>query len=67
LCGQTGDGGPPIRLRGATHGTVSASLIALPCPPGRGTYLHAQGPPDQTPFADCSDLLGKLFDPADGV
>jgi hypothetical protein len=67
LCGQTGDGGPPICLRGETHGTVSASLIALPFPPGRGTYLHAQGPPDRTPFADYSGLLGELLAPADGA
>jgi uncharacterized protein with NRDE domain len=62
LCGQTGkDGAPPICLRGKERGTVSSSIIALLWPRARSVYLHAQGPPDRTPYADCSDLLKKMM------
>ena len=58
LCGQTGNGGPPICLRLGDRGTVSSSIL-VPRPPG-GVYLHAQGPPDRTPYADYSELLREI-------
>jgi uncharacterized protein with NRDE domain len=60
LCAQTGDGGPPICFRKKDRGTVSSTIVALRQPPGQGTYLHAQGPPDHTPYSDCSHLLREL-------
>jgi hypothetical protein len=58
LCGQTGNGGPPICLHGEQGGTVSSSIIVLRPRLHESTYLHAQGPPDRTPYADYSELLG---------
>jgi uncharacterized protein with NRDE domain len=67
LCGQTGDGGtPPICLRGPERGTVSSSILALRRPPARGIYLHAQGPPDCTAYADYSALLDRLRETPEG-
>jgi hypothetical protein len=63
LCGQTGNGSPPICLRGATRGTVSSSAVALRNPLERSTYLHAQGPPDRTPYADYSHLFPEMMRP----
>jgi uncharacterized protein with NRDE domain len=60
LCGQAGTDGPPICLRGEGRGTVSSSVVALRSPLERSTYLHAQGPPDLTPYADYSHLLRQL-------
>jgi hypothetical protein len=60
LCAQCGEGGPPICLHGKDRGTVSSSLLALPADLARGTYLHAQGPPDRVPYEDCSSLLAEL-------
>lgn len=61
LCGQTGHGSAPaICLRGKTRGTVSSSILALRWPRSGSLYLHAQGPPDQTPYADYSHLLHQL-------
>jgi hypothetical protein len=60
LSGQTGNGNPPMCLRGEKGGTVSSSIVALKTPLGRSSYWHAQGPPDRTPFADVSDLLKQL-------
>lgn len=60
LCGQTGNGDPPICLHGEKGGTVSSSLIALRNPLGQSTWLHAQGPPDRTPFGDLSFLFRQL-------
>ncbi|MBL8800158.1 MAG: NRDE family protein [Planctomycetia bacterium] len=60
LCAQTGNPDPPICLRGDLGGTVSSSIIALR-PPGKpSVYLHAQGPPDATPYQDYSHLLHEL-------
>lgn len=53
LCGQTG--APPMCLRGEDRGTVSSGLIAIG--PGNIVFLHAQGSPDVTPYADYSQLL----------
>jgi uncharacterized protein with NRDE domain len=59
LCPQRGD--PPICIRGARGGTTSSSIIALRQPLDRGIYLHAQGPPDVTPYVDYSHLLAELM------
>ncbi|MBM4070549.1 MAG: NRDE family protein [Planctomycetes bacterium] len=58
LCGRTEP--PPICLRGDDRGTVSSTLLALAPTLLRGRFLHAQGPPDRTPFADLSHLLRQL-------
>lgn len=58
LCGQRED--PPICLRGPERGTVSSSIVALRSPRSRSLYLHAQGPPDCTPYVDVSSLLREL-------
>jgi uncharacterized protein with NRDE domain len=68
LCAQTGNGGPPICLRGKQGGTVSSTILVLRPPPARGLYLHAQGPPDRTPYADYSFLLTQIIPlPATGT
>lgn len=51
---------PGVCFRLADRGTVSSSLLALPARLEDGTYLHAQGPPDVTPYADVSHLLREL-------
>jgi uncharacterized protein with NRDE domain len=62
LCAQRGNGDPPICLHGKDGGTVSSSIVALRSPLSRSTYLHAQGPPDRTPYSDFSELMGtRLF------
>jgi hypothetical protein len=60
LCAQPGNGDPPICLHGADRGTVSSSVVALRPSLARSTYLHAQGPPDRTPYLDHSHLLHQL-------
>jgi uncharacterized protein with NRDE domain len=61
LCAQTGNGDPPMSLHGKRGGTVSSSIIALCSSPARSRYLHAQGPPDQTPYEDYSELLQQIL------
>ena len=60
LCAQRGNGDPPMCLRGPVGGTVSSSIIVLRPSLSRSLYLHAQGPPDQTPYADHSHLFKQL-------
>jgi uncharacterized protein with NRDE domain len=60
LCAQTGNGDPAICVRGPQGGTISSSIVVLRQPLARGQYLHAQGPPDTTPYADYSNLLTEL-------
>jgi hypothetical protein len=62
LCGQTGNGGPPICLRGERGGTVSSSIILLRPSLLQSVYLHAQGPPDRTPYEDYSSLVRRLHE-----
>jgi hypothetical protein len=65
LCGQTGGSGPPMCLHGPDGGTVSSSLIALRWSLADSTYLHAQGPPDRTPYEDCANLLRQIVPQGD--
>src|SRR5262249_22260318 len=60
LCAQTGNGDPPMCIRREDRGTVSSSIIVLRRPLERSAYLHAQGPPDRTPYQDCSELLRQI-------
>lgn len=60
LCPQRGDPDPPMCVYGKEGGTVSSSIVALRSSLERSTYLHAQGPPDKTPYADYSLLLRQL-------
>jgi uncharacterized protein with NRDE domain len=57
LCAQHEPDHPPMCLHTSDRGTVSSSLIALHREQMDSTYLHAQGPPCQTPYADYSYLL----------
>jgi uncharacterized protein with NRDE domain len=61
LCAQPGNGDPPMCLHGPQGGTVSSSIVALSSTPSRSTYLHAQGSPDRTPYADYSPQLRQLL------
>jgi uncharacterized protein with NRDE domain len=61
LCAQSGaDGQPAICLHGGDRGTVSSTLLALRRDLAASTYLHADGPPDRTPYRDYSELLWQL-------
>jgi uncharacterized protein with NRDE domain len=60
LCAQSGGADPPMCLHGTNGGTVSSSILALRQPLARSTYLHAQGPPDRTPYVDYSRLFEKV-------
>ncbi len=60
LCSQTGNGGPPMCIRREQGGTVSSTIIVLRPELDRSLYLHAQGPPDQTPYMDYSQLLAQI-------
>jgi uncharacterized protein with NRDE domain len=51
---------PAICLHGEKGGTVSSSVLLIRQPLCEGSYLHAQGPPDTTPYADYSYLLKQL-------
>lgn len=64
LCGQRGSDHPPMCIRSEKGGTVSSTILALAPTWQRSTLLHAQGPPDVTPFADLSILLRSLDVPA---
>jgi uncharacterized protein with NRDE domain len=60
LCAQDGSDGPGIITRLADRGTVSSSIIAIRQPVATSVYLHAQGSPDRTPYADLSPLVAEL-------
>ncbi|MFL5244457.1 MAG: NRDE family protein [Gemmataceae bacterium] len=61
LCGQTGNGGPPICLHGDQGGTVSGTILSLGQSKEDCVYLHAQGAPDHVPYTDYSHLLRVLL------
>ena len=60
LCAQPGGATPPMCLHGERGGTVSSSIVALRATLADSIYLHAQGPPDRTPYNDYSHLLRQL-------
>ncbi len=61
LCGKRGDNGEPaICFNGIDRGTVSSTIIAIHPSLAESVYLHAQGPPDRTPYGDYSGLLREL-------
>jgi uncharacterized protein with NRDE domain len=60
LCSQGSGDHPPMCLHGTGRGTVSSTVLALRLPLTRSIYLHAQGPPDQVAYEDCSALLHEL-------
>jgi uncharacterized protein with NRDE domain len=62
VCGRREPGEPPVCIREADRGTVSSSIVVVREPMAAGMFLHSQGPPDQTPYADCSGLLRRLTD-----
>jgi len=64
LCAQHEPDHPPICFRRSERGTVSSSIFVLRRSLTDSTYLHAQGPPCETPYTDCSDLLFAMRDPA---
>jgi uncharacterized protein with NRDE domain len=65
LCAQHEPDDPPMCFRTKDRGTVSSSIVALRGSLSRSTYLHAQGPPDRTPYVDCSPLLGEMDEARD--
>lgn len=61
LCGQREKSElPAICVRGKERGTLSSSLLLLRTSVSKSRYLHAQGPPDSTPYQDYSHLLHQL-------
>jgi uncharacterized protein with NRDE domain len=62
LCARGVGDGPAMCLRETNRGTVSSSVVAVRSPLASGVYLHAQGPPDVTPYDDYSHLLRELTD-----
>jgi uncharacterized protein with NRDE domain len=61
LCVQAGPVDPPMCLHGSDRGTVSSTVVALHAALPQSKYLHAQGPPDKTPYEDYSPQLQQLF------
>jgi uncharacterized protein with NRDE domain len=60
LCAQHEPDDPPMCFRERERGTVSSSIVALRGTLMTSTYLHAQGPPDRTPYEDYSHLLRDM-------
>jgi len=62
LCASHDPPEAPMCFRGPRRGTVSSSAFVLRPSLLDSVYLHAQGPPDVTPYADLSSLLHRLAD-----
>ena len=60
LCGRHEPGEPAVCLTGDDRGTTSSSIVALRGSLAESVYLHAQGPPDRTPYEDYSELLRDM-------
>jgi uncharacterized protein with NRDE domain len=60
LCASHEPPEAPMCFRGPRRGTVSSSAFVLRPSLHDSAYLHAQGPPDVTPYADLSSLLHAL-------
>jgi hypothetical protein len=57
-----GDGHHAICKRGAEHGTVSSSLLAVPPDPARGlVWRYAAGAPDVAPYKEYGNLGRRLL------
>ena len=54
-------GHPGIVVRREDGGTVSSDLIAVTHPTADAVYRHAPGPPDATPYEDCSAALRRML------
>ncbi len=50
-----------IVLAGRDRGTVSSSLVAVTAAAADAVYHHAAGPPDRTPYGDCSAALREVL------
>jgi uncharacterized protein with NRDE domain len=50
----------PICVRGSDRGTMASTLHSLGHKKRHGRLLHANGPPDQVPYVDRTDLLWEL-------
>jgi uncharacterized protein with NRDE domain len=66
LCASHEPAEAPMCFRREKRGSVSSSLLALRSPLTASAYLHAQGPPDVTPYRDVSDLLRALAETGAG-
>jgi hypothetical protein len=60
LCAQHSPEYPPMCFHDRQRGTVSSAIVALRGSLTDSVYLHAQGSPDRTPYADYSYLLHGL-------
>ena len=60
LCASPAPAAAPMCFHLDQRGTVSSSLLALRRDLDKSVYLHAQGPPDRTPYENVSDLLARL-------
>jgi uncharacterized protein with NRDE domain len=60
LCRLREPAGGPMCFRHERRGSVSSSILVLRPDLRESLYLHAQGPPDATPYADVSALLHDL-------
>ncbi|MGF1578296.1 MAG: NRDE family protein [Gemmataceae bacterium] len=60
VCAFPGNGSPPVCLRGKASGTVSSTVLSLTNSLNHSLYLHAHGPPNETPYQDCSSLLHEI-------
>ena len=60
LCGRREPDEPAVCLRGKDRGTTSSTIVALRLSLAESVYLHAQGPPDRTPYEDYSELLRQM-------
>jgi uncharacterized protein with NRDE domain len=62
LCALHEPGLPALCFRAEERGTVSSCIVALFANLADSIYLHAQGPPDVTPYGDFSALLRELVE-----
>lgn len=61
LCGD--DAWNSICRVGGVWGTVSSTIIALPDDLESARYTYAPGPPQDTPYDDCSPLIQSILKP----
>ncbi|MHB1426275.1 MAG: NRDE family protein [Gemmataceae bacterium] len=61
LCAQHQPDHPPVCFRDRDRGTLSSTIVALRRARSDSTYLHAQGPPCEAPYADYSHMLNDFI------